>query len=173
QFSAPVARNPLPSYCTRFPFQAAQDRTPLRASAASSPSTNSSPEKPSSLLFHQLPASRSIGQHSSHCRSSPIQAPRQSFLYSSESPSSRQQKNIFSFTASSPSTRDPHSVSATTVPSRQKDCQQSAASPPHSSQLTRRLDCRTASPNLALREENPHSSPHCGPVNCQLSRLPS
>ncbi|XP_075458813.1 protein bicaudal D homolog 1 isoform X3 [Ascaphus truei] len=173
QFSAPVARNPLPSYCTRFPFQAAQDRTPLRASAASSPSTNSSPEKPSSLLFHQLPASRSIGQHSSHCRSSPIQAPRQSFLYSSESPSSRQQKNIFSFTASSPSTRDPHSVSATTVPSRQKDCQQSAASPPHSSQLTRRLDCRTASPNLALRKENPHSSPQCGPLNCQLYRLPS
>ncbi|CAN2387214.1 bicaudal D homolog 1 [Pristimantis euphronides] len=51
------------------------------------------------------------------------------------------------------------------------DCQQPAASPPHCSQLTRRLDCPTASPNLALQEENPHSSPQCTPLNC-LSKTP-
>ncbi|XP_069823865.1 protein bicaudal D homolog 1 isoform X3 [Dendropsophus ebraccatus] len=51
------------------------------------------------------------------------------------------------------------------------DCQQPAASPPHCSQLTRRLDCPTASPNLALQEERPHSSPQCAPLSC-LSKTP-
>ncbi|XP_066446324.1 protein bicaudal D homolog 1 [Eleutherodactylus coqui] len=51
------------------------------------------------------------------------------------------------------------------------DCQQPAASPPHCSQLTRRLDCPTASPNLALLEEKTHSSPQCTPLNC-LSKIP-
>ncbi|KAM3926553.1 protein bicaudal D homolog 1 isoform 5-T5 [Leptodactylus fuscus] len=51
------------------------------------------------------------------------------------------------------------------------DCQQPAASPPLYSQLTRRLDCPTASPNLALQEEKTHSSPQCAPLNC-LSKTP-
>ncbi|KAM4677735.1 protein bicaudal D homolog 1 isoform 2-T2 [Discoglossus pictus] len=171
QFPAPVARNPLHTYCTRFQFPTTLDRTPLRdSSGASTSSTTSSPEKPSSFLFHQLPTSRSTGLYSSHCNSSPPQASSQSFIYNSDSSFSRQQKN-YSFTPTSPRTRDPHPLSATALCSRQKDCQQPAASPSRSSQLTRRLDCQTVSPNLAPTEENPHSSPPCAPLSC-LSKTP-
>ncbi|KAM4037200.1 protein bicaudal D homolog 1 isoform 1-T1 [Anomaloglossus baeobatrachus] len=174
KFPAPVARNPLHTYCTKFPFQATHDRPPLRVPAGTSSSANSSPEKPSALLFHQLSASRSTGQLNTQCFS-PLQASSQSFTHSPESSSSRLQKNLFSFTASSssspPSNRDPHSLTSTALCSRQKDCQQPAASPPLCSQLTRRLDCPTASPNLALEEDKTHSSPQCAPLNC-LSKTP-
>ncbi|KAM8973042.1 protein bicaudal D homolog 1 isoform 1-T1 [Pelodytes ibericus] len=126
QFPAPGARNLLPTHCTRSPFQASQERATLRGSSSYSPSTNSSPERTSSLLFHQLPSLRSGGLHRPQCSSgtSPIHVSSQSFLYSSESRSSRQQENIFSFTPSSSSpsssTRDPHSVTATALGSRQK-----------------------------------------------------
>ncbi|KAM4749633.1 protein bicaudal D homolog 1 isoform 1-T1 [Rhinophrynus dorsalis] len=122
KFLDAAARSPLHSYCTRLPFQAGQERTPLRSSTASSSSSaNSSPEKPSSLLFHHMPAWRSQGQHSSQCSTlSPLQAPSQSFIYTSESPSSRRQNNFFSFTTSSPSVSDAHSLSATALCSRQK-----------------------------------------------------
>ncbi|KAM3926550.1 protein bicaudal D homolog 1 isoform 2-T2 [Leptodactylus fuscus] len=174
QFPAPVARNPLHTYCTKLPFQATHDRPPLRVPAGTSSSANSSPEKPSALLFHQLSASRSTGQLNTQCFS-PLQN-SQSFTHSPEPSHSRLQKNFFSFTASSsssspPSTRDPHSLTSTALCSRQKDCQQPAASPPLYSQLTRRLDCPTASPNLALQEEKTHSSPQCAPLNC-LSKTP-
>ncbi|XP_073506194.1 protein bicaudal D homolog 1 isoform X3 [Phyllobates terribilis] len=124
QFPAPVARNPLHTYCTKFPFQATYDRPPLRVPAGTSSSANSSPEKPSALLFHQLSASRSTGQLNTQCFS-PLQASSQSFTHSPESSSSRLQKNLFSFTASSsssspPSNRDPHSLTSTALCSRQK-----------------------------------------------------
>ncbi|KAM4037201.1 protein bicaudal D homolog 1 isoform 2-T2 [Anomaloglossus baeobatrachus] len=123
QFPAPVARNPLHTYCTKFPFQATHDRPPLRVPAGTSSSANSSPEKPSALLFHQLSASRSTGQLNTQCFS-PLQASSQSFTHSPESSSSRLQKNLFSFTASSssspPSNRDPHSLTSTALCSRQK-----------------------------------------------------
>ncbi|XP_072001385.1 protein bicaudal D homolog 1 isoform X5 [Engystomops pustulosus] len=124
QFPAPVARNPLHTYCTKLPFQATHDRPSLRVPAGTSSSANSSPEKPSALLFHQLSASRSTGQLNTQCFS-PLQTSSQSFTHSPESSSSRLQKNFFSFTAStssspSPSTRDPHSLTSTALCSRQK-----------------------------------------------------
>ncbi|XP_073423740.1 protein bicaudal D homolog 1 isoform X2 [Dendrobates tinctorius] len=125
QFPAPVARNPLHTYCTKFPFQATHDRPPLRVPAGTSSSANSSPEKPSALLFHQLSSSRSTGQLNTQCFS-PLQASSQSFTHSPESSNSRLQKNLFSFTASSsssstpPSNRDPHSLTSTALCSRQK-----------------------------------------------------
>uniref|UniRef100_A0A673UBC1 Uncharacterized protein n=1 Tax=Suricata suricatta TaxID=37032 RepID=A0A673UBC1_SURSU len=52
------------------------------------------------------------------------------------------------------------------------DCQQPAASvPPQCSQLAGRQDCPTVSPDLALPEEQPHSSPQCAPLHC-LSKPP-
>ncbi|XP_072256333.1 protein bicaudal D homolog 1 isoform X4 [Pyxicephalus adspersus] len=121
QFQAPVGRNPLHTYCSRLPFQASQDRPPLRVPTASS-SANSSPEKSSALLFHQLSASRSTGQLNTQCLPSPT---HQSFAYSEESSISRQHRNLFGFTASSstpssPRTRDVHSLSATSLCTRQK-----------------------------------------------------
>ncbi|XP_061494709.1 protein bicaudal D homolog 1 isoform X10 [Rhineura floridana] len=48
-----------------------------------------------------------------------------------------------------------------------QDCQQPAASiPPHGSQLARRQDCQTVSPNVALPEEQPHSSSQCAHLSC-------
>ncbi|XP_072256331.1 protein bicaudal D homolog 1 isoform X2 [Pyxicephalus adspersus] len=121
KFQAPVGRNPLHTYCSRLPFQASQDRPPLRVPTASS-SANSSPEKSSALLFHQLSASRSTGQLNTQCLPSPT---HQSFAYSEESSISRQHRNLFGFTASSstpssPRTRDVHSLSATSLCTRQK-----------------------------------------------------
>uniref|UniRef100_A0A8C0HCD8 Uncharacterized protein n=1 Tax=Chelonoidis abingdonii TaxID=106734 RepID=A0A8C0HCD8_CHEAB len=47
------------------------------------------------------------------------------------------------------------------------DYQQPAASIPlRSSQLVRGADCQTVSPNVALPEEQPHSSSQCAPLNC-------
>ncbi|XP_048355335.1 protein bicaudal D homolog 1 isoform X1 [Sphaerodactylus townsendi] len=47
------------------------------------------------------------------------------------------------------------------------DCQQPAASiPPHGSQLARRRDYPTVSPDVALPEEQPHSSSQCAPLSC-------
>ncbi|XP_069347487.1 protein bicaudal D homolog 1 isoform X5 [Eulemur rufifrons] len=52
------------------------------------------------------------------------------------------------------------------------DCQQPAASvPPQCSQLAGRQDCPTVSPDTALPEEQPHSSPQCTPLRC-LSKPP-
>ncbi|XP_074050863.1 protein bicaudal D homolog 1 isoform X1 [Macrotis lagotis] len=52
------------------------------------------------------------------------------------------------------------------------DCQQPAASiSPQCSQLARRQDCQTVSPNVILPEEQPHSSSQCAPLNC-LSQPP-
>ncbi|KAM5170311.1 protein bicaudal D homolog 1 [Mantella aurantiaca] len=121
QFPAPVGRNPLHTYCSKLPFQASQDRPPLRVPTASS-SANSSPEKSSTLLFHQLSASRSTGQLNTQCFSSSY---NQSFPYSEESSISRQHRNLFGFAASSstpssPRTRDAHSLSATSLCTRQK-----------------------------------------------------
>ncbi|XP_062991032.1 protein bicaudal D homolog 1 isoform X3 [Elgaria multicarinata webbii] len=48
-----------------------------------------------------------------------------------------------------------------------QDCQQPAASiPPHGSQLARRRDCQTVSLDVALPEEQPHSSSQCAPLSC-------
>ncbi|XP_040201691.1 protein bicaudal D homolog 1 isoform X3 [Rana temporaria] len=172
QFPAPVGRNPLHTYCSKLPFQASQDRPPLRVPTASS-SANSSPEKSSTLLLHQLSASRSTGQLNTQCFSTTYS---QTFPYCEESPISRQQRNLFGFTASSstpssPRTRDAYSLSATSHCTRQKDCQQPAAPPPQCSQLTQRLDYLTASPNLALQEGKEHSSSQYAPLNC-LSKMP-
>ncbi|XP_041441785.1 protein bicaudal D homolog 1 isoform X4 [Xenopus laevis] len=46
------------------------------------------------------------------------------------------------------------------------DCQQSAASPTHSPQLTRRQESRSASANLVLQEESPHSGPQYAALSC-------
>ncbi|XP_012931431.1 protein bicaudal D homolog 1 isoform X7 [Heterocephalus glaber] len=47
------------------------------------------------------------------------------------------------------------------------DCQQPAASvPPQCSQLARRQDYSTASPDAALPEEQPHSGSPCAPLHC-------
>uniref|UniRef100_A0A8C5N2N5 BICD cargo adaptor 1 n=1 Tax=Leptobrachium leishanense TaxID=445787 RepID=A0A8C5N2N5_9ANUR len=124
QFPAHGARNLPPTYCTRSPFQAAQDRSTLRASSATTPTTDSSPEKTTSYLYHQMPATRSEGLRSRQFTgSSPLHASSQSFLYSSEAASPRQPKNFFSLlptTLTSSSARDPHSVTATALCSRQK-----------------------------------------------------
>ncbi|XP_041443801.1 protein bicaudal D homolog 1 isoform X2 [Xenopus laevis] len=121
----PDARKPLQSYCTRLPFQVDQDRTSLRSSASPSSSTTtspkSSPEKSSSLYFHQFPMSRSL--RSQFNSMSPFQTSSQSFLYSSESPRSRQQSNLLNYATSlsSPtSSRDAHSLTASALCSRQK-----------------------------------------------------
>ncbi|XP_015671155.1 protein bicaudal D homolog 1 isoform X2 [Protobothrops mucrosquamatus] len=53
------------------------------------------------------------------------------------------------------------------------DCQQPAASlPPYRSQLTRRHRCQTVSPDVALPEEQPHSSSQYTPVSCLLKPPP-
>ncbi|XP_051011591.1 protein bicaudal D homolog 1 isoform X3 [Acomys russatus] len=47
------------------------------------------------------------------------------------------------------------------------DCQQPAASvPPQCSQLAGRQDYPTVSPDMALHEEQPHSSAQCAPLQC-------
>ncbi|CAO2607272.1 Protein bicaudal D homolog 1 [Lemmus lemmus] len=47
------------------------------------------------------------------------------------------------------------------------DCQQPAASvPPQCSQLAGRQDCPTVSLDIALPEEQPHSSSQCSPLHC-------
>uniref|UniRef100_A0A452FKX3 Uncharacterized protein n=1 Tax=Capra hircus TaxID=9925 RepID=A0A452FKX3_CAPHI len=52
------------------------------------------------------------------------------------------------------------------------DCQQPAASvPPQCSQLAGRQDCPTVSPDVALPDEQPHSSSQCAPLHC-LSKPP-
>uniref|UniRef100_A0A8C0X995 BICD cargo adaptor 1 n=1 Tax=Castor canadensis TaxID=51338 RepID=A0A8C0X995_CASCN len=52
------------------------------------------------------------------------------------------------------------------------DCQQPAASvPPQCSQLAGRQDCPTVSPDVALPEDQPHSSSQCTPLHC-LSKPP-
>ncbi|XP_041441783.1 protein bicaudal D homolog 1 isoform X2 [Xenopus laevis] len=167
------ARKPLQSYCTRLPFQADQDGTSLRSSAAPSSSSTttspkSSPEKSSSLFFHQLPMSRSLSSQFNSMSS--FQTSSQSFIYNSESPRSRQQSNMLTYatSSSSPPTsfRDTHSLTASALCSRQKDCQQSAASPTHSPQLTRRQESRSASANLVLQEESPHSGPQYAALSC-------
>ncbi|XP_039198274.1 protein bicaudal D homolog 1-like [Crotalus tigris] len=54
-----------------------------------------------------------------------------------------------------------------------QDCQQPAASlPPYRSQLTRRHRCQTVSPDVALPEEQPHSSSQYTPVSCLLKPPP-
>ncbi|OCT88074.1 protein bicaudal D homolog 1 isoform X1 [Xenopus laevis] len=121
------ARKPLQSYCTRLPFQADQDGTSLRSSAAPSSSSTttspkSSPEKSSSLFFHQLPMSRSLSSQFNSMSS--FQTSSQSFIYNSESPRSRQQSNMLTYatSSSSPPTsfRDTHSLTASALCSRQK-----------------------------------------------------
>ncbi|KAM9311131.1 protein bicaudal D homolog 1 [Gastrophryne carolinensis] len=121
QFQVPVGRNPLHTYCSKLPFQASQDRPPLRFPTASSSSACSSPERSSSHLFQQLSSSRSTGQ----LNTSYFSPPSKSFTYSPESSISRQQRNLFGFTSSSsapssPSTRDAHSYPATSPSTRQK-----------------------------------------------------
>ncbi|XP_027969058.1 protein bicaudal D homolog 1 isoform X2 [Eumetopias jubatus] len=60
----------------------------------------------------------------------------------------------------------------TVAPPAKRDCQQPAASvPPQCSQLAGRQDCPTVSSDLALPDEQPHSSPHCAPLHC-LSKPP-
>ncbi|XP_068134339.1 protein bicaudal D homolog 1 isoform X2 [Hyperolius riggenbachi] len=174
QFPAPVGRSPLHSYCSKLPFQASQDRPTLRVPTATSSSANSSPEKSSSLLFHQLSSSRSTGQLNTQCYSP---TSNQSFTYSPESSLSRHHRNFFSFTASSstpssPSSRDPHSLSASSICTRQKDCQQSAPSSSQYSQLTLRPDCPTASPNLTFPREDSHSSSPCTSFSCLSKNAP-
>ncbi|XP_004855081.1 protein bicaudal D homolog 1 isoform X6 [Heterocephalus glaber] len=55
----------------------------------------------------------------------------------------------------------------TVAPPAKRDCQQPAASvPPQCSQLARRQDYSTASPDAALPEEQPHSGSPCAPLHC-------
>uniref|UniRef100_A0A803K1U8 BICD cargo adaptor 1 n=1 Tax=Xenopus tropicalis TaxID=8364 RepID=A0A803K1U8_XENTR len=127
----PEARKPLQSHysssSSRLAFQAHQDGTSLRSSAAllSPLSPKSSPETSSSLFFHQLPLSRSLS--SQFNGASPLQNSSQSFIYSSESPRSRQQSNMLTYatpssSSSSPptSSRDAHTLTASALCSRQK-----------------------------------------------------